>query len=145
MRKAENGRDCSVALRHAPGRYELATWGWRRQKPHPSRVATHWVEVRLPHDDAPTIPYLPAISPTASSQPPAMPLPPYLKSSASSRAHHALLVALDEAPSAQAEDAAVAVEVERCRGVLAGNRSSVRSRLGCLLCLGMGAGSGRGV
>lgn len=54
-----------------------------------------------------------------------MPLPPYLTSFASSRAHHALLVKLDGAASAQAEDAAVIQEVERCRNLLATNPSSV--------------------
>ncbi|KAL1407959.1 hypothetical protein Q8F55_004756 [Vanrija albida] len=48
-----------------------------------------------------------------------MPLPPYLSSSASSRAHHALLVKLDKAASPQAEDAAVTEEVARCRALLA--------------------------
>lgn len=54
-----------------------------------------------------------------------MPLPPYLSSAASSRAHHALLVKTDGAASLHAEDAVLAAEVERCRGVLASGPSSV--------------------
>lgn len=60
--------------------------------------------------------------------PHAMPLPPYLTSAASSRAHHALLVRLDEAASPQEEAAIILEEVERCRGVLAKNPKSVRDR-----------------
>ncbi|KAL7420714.1 hypothetical protein Q5752_004665 [Cryptotrichosporon argae] len=48
-----------------------------------------------------------------------MPLPPYLTSGASSRAHHALLSSLDAAKSPQEEDAIVLRELERVRGVVA--------------------------
>lgn len=55
-----------------------------------------------------------------------MPLPPYLTSAASSRAHHALLVKLDEAASPQEQDGIVAAEVERCRALLSASPSTSR-------------------
>lgn len=59
-----------------------------------------------------------------------MPLPPYLSSAASSRAHHALLVKLDAVTTQQSEDEAVLAEVERCRVFLASGPSAV-SRTRC--------------
>ena len=46
-------------------------------------------------------------------------LPPYLTSGASSRAHHALLVKLHQADSAQEERRIVSEEVARLKDVLA--------------------------
>lgn len=54
-------------------------------------------------------------------------LPSYLTSGASSRNHHALLVALHEARSIQEEQAIVVKEVERCREVLRSKRLSTVS------------------
>ncbi|WVQ97544.1 hypothetical protein IAU59_004658 [Kwoniella sp. CBS 9459] len=45
-------------------------------------------------------------------------LPPYLTSGASSRAHHALLVRLNEAGSSQEEDEIISEEISRAKGVL---------------------------
>ncbi|GFZ48929.1 hypothetical protein JCM24511_06678 [Saitozyma sp. JCM 24511] len=49
---------------------------------------------------------------------PRPPLPPYLTSGASSRAHHSLLVRLHDAISTQDEHSAIAAELDRCKRVL---------------------------
>jgi hypothetical protein len=49
-----------------------------------------------------------------------MPLPAYLTSGASSRAHHAFLTKLDASRSTSEEAEINAAEVERCRVVLKG-------------------------
>jgi hypothetical protein len=54
---------------------------------------------------------------TRSSMP-RPPLPPYLTSGASSRAHHSLLVRLHDAISTQDEHSAIAAELDRCKLVL---------------------------
>jgi len=56
-----------------------------------------------------------------------MAIPPYLTSGASSRAHHALIVALNEAKSVQEEDAIVEREIRRAREVLSSRGAMVRS------------------
>ena len=56
-------------------------------------------------------------------------LPPYLTSGASSRAHHAFLVKLQEASSEQEEDEIISQEVKRAKTVLTGRNLGTVSRL----------------
>lgn len=58
---------------------------------------------------------------------PRPPLPPYLTSGASSRAHHSLLVRLHDAISTQDEHSAIAAELDRCKRVLEVNHQSTVS------------------
>ncbi|RSH90039.1 hypothetical protein EHS25_001372 [Saitozyma podzolica] len=58
---------------------------------------------------------------------PRPPLPPYLTSGASSRAHHSLLVRLHDAISTQDEHSAIAAELDRCKRVLGDNNQSTVS------------------
>jgi hypothetical protein len=76
---------------------------------------------------------VPANLPQTPTHQNTMPLPPYLSSAASSRAHHALLVKHDGATSLNDEDAVLLAEVERCRGVLASGPNSVSRGDECLV------------
>jgi hypothetical protein len=60
---------------------------------------------------------------------PRPPLPPYLTSGASSRAHHSLLDAI----STQDEQSAIAAELDRCKRVLGDNNQSTVSDRSWLL------------
>jgi hypothetical protein len=55
-----------------------------------------------------------------------MSIPPYLTSGASSRAHHALIAALNETKSVQEEDGIVEREIRRAKEVLISRGGTVR-------------------